>query len=69
MIKVAVFFNAHGVKETKNLLLQDFNGHADDPKAVRIAAMKEAKAKRWPTNHIQGVWIRKPNIKHQIKQK
>lgn len=66
-LTVTMLFNAHGKKETKNLFLPDFNGHADDKKSVRRAAMKEAKAKGWQTNHVQGVWKTKPNIKGEIK--
>ncbi len=57
MISVSILFNAHGNKEIRNIKLSDFNGHADDKKSVRKAAMLEAKAKGWPTNHIQGVWL------------
>ena len=46
MIKAIVHFKAHGIEWDIGVTTQ-FNGHADDKKAVRKAVMEDV-GKRWP---------------------
>ncbi len=66
IMKLVMIFNGHGVKEERNILLPNFNGHADDKTALRKAALAEARAKGWDLTTFQGIRI-KPNIMGNVR--
>ena len=59
MLKTTIHTKHHGINDKLNLTV-DFNGHADDAKAVRVATMKELK-KRKPNimGYVQRIEVRK----------
>lgn len=59
-IKCKVLFKNKGQEETRNIILDHFNDHADDKKALWSAGMAEVR-KKWPkdTGFVQRITLRK----------